>query len=141
MIFYGYIFSPLIFAIPRYDLLGFSVGLLYCWSWLACMIVREVDCLTSIHVFYYLVPQYIGWTVLFLAQLLALIILMCKPCTSTLQKRISWADIFERENDTTMWHWIKEKVSHFNELAKALFVGEFRTGFGLISKLNVQCNL
>ena len=128
MIFYGYLYSPLLLAIPRFDFVGFATGVLYTWSWIICMIVREVDCLRSYRVFAYLVPQYVGWLALFCAQLMAIVLFWFDRCGAKVKKKISWQKSLALLDDKkqSIGKRFLNRVVHFNQMTVALFVGDFR---------------
>lgn len=107
-------------------LLGFISGLMYTWAFLTCMILRDVDCIRNVNVIQYLIPEYAGWIILFLAQLTALLLFWCRPCHDALRKRVPWVQFETTSSNGGAWNWIKNRVKHFNLVTRGLFVGEFR---------------
>ena len=133
MAFYSFLYAPLVMSVPRFDFIGFSFGSAYTYTFLANMIVRDIDCFSSTVVLEYIVLQYIGWLILCLTQSYANLVFWFNCFESRVERRLSWLSISSVHSEIRKNHgiiaWFKGKVDNWTMKAKATFVGRFQDSY------------
>jgi len=133
MAFYSFLYAPLVMSVPRFDFIGFSFGSAYTYTFLANMIVRDIDCFSSTVVLEYIVLQYIGWLILCLTQTYANLVFWFNCFERRVERRLSWLSISSVHSEVRKNHgiftWFKGKAENWTMKAKATFVGRFQDSY------------